>query len=94
MGRTMKYSRNVDKDVVLCETTNRLASKRASDLLLSESVPFTKCWHRIPFFKRASYNGASQVCIISISRTQYGRARRVLGGLEHGDFQRLTVNLI
>ena len=94
MRKKPKLSKNVNRDVVLCETTNRIVSNRTSDLLLEEAVPFSKTQKRVPFFKRHFYNGASMVYVISISRTQYGRARRVLSGLEDRDYNRLLLNVI
>ncbi|MCR5417113.1 MAG: hypothetical protein K6E79_09980 [Pseudobutyrivibrio sp.] len=94
MKKKPKLSKHVNRDVVLCETTNRIVSNHTSNLLLQESVPFSKSWHRIPFFRRRSYNGANQVCVISISRTQYSKARRVLHLLEDRDYDRLLLNVI
>ncbi len=94
MKKKPKLSKNVGKDVVLCKTTNRVVSNRTSDLLLEQSVAFTKSWRRIPFFRRGSYNGAHKMCVISINRTQYSRARRVLTQLEDRDYNRLLLNVI
>ena len=94
MSKKPKMSKNVGKDVVLCKTTNRIVSNRTSDLLLEQSVAFTKSWRRVPFFRRGSYNGANKVCIISINRTQYSRARRILNLLEDRDYNRLFLNVI
>ncbi len=94
MKKKPRMAKNVGKDVVLCKTTNRIVSNRTSDLLLAQSVAFTKSWHRIPFFRRYFYNGASNICIISINRTQYSRARRVLFELEERDYNRLQLNVL
>lgn len=94
MKKKPTLSKNVDKDVVLCRTTNRIVSNRTSNLLLEQSVAFSKSWHRVPFFRRAFYNGASKICTISISRTQYSKARRVLFLLEERDYNRLLLNVI
>ncbi|MCR4694528.1 MAG: hypothetical protein K5773_04295 [Pseudobutyrivibrio sp.] len=94
MTKKPTLSKKVNKDVVLCETTNRIVSNRTSDLLLEQAVPFSKSWRRVPFFKRRNYNGARNVCVISISRTQYGHARRVLNLLEDRDYKRLLLNII
>jgi hypothetical protein len=94
MKKKPKLSKNVGRDVVLCETTNRIVSNRTSDLLLEQSVAFTKSWRRIPFFRRGLYNGADKLCVISINRTQYSRARRILYLLEERDYNRLHLNVI
>ena len=92
--KRITLSKNVDKDIVLCETTNRIVSNRTSDMLLACSVPFTKSLNRVPLFKRREYNGASKVYRIFISRNQYSNARRVLSGLEKRDYDRLLVNVL
>ncbi len=94
MKKKPTLSKNVNRDVVLCETTYKAVSNRTSNLLLEQSVPFSKSWHRVPFFRRRNYNGASSVCVISINRTQYCHARRVLSLLERRDYDRLQLNII
>lgn len=94
MRKKPKLSKNVCKDVVLCKTTNRVVSNRTSDLLLEQSVAFSKSFRRIPFFMRNRYKGATQFYVISISRTQYSKARRVLDLLEERDYNRLFLNYI
>ena len=94
MKKKPKLSKNVCKDVVLCRTTNRIVSNRTSELLLQQSVAFTKSFRRIPFFLRHRFHGASQYYVISISRSQYSQARRILNLLEERDFNRLKLNLI
>ena len=87
-------SKNINKDIVLCETTSKAASHHTSSLLVEHSVPFTKSWKRVPFFKRKTYNGASTVCVISINKNQYSNARRALDNLEDRDYNRLILNVI
>ncbi|MCR5580952.1 MAG: hypothetical protein K6F66_05135 [Pseudobutyrivibrio sp.] len=94
MKKKPKLSKNICKDVVLCETTNRIVSNRTSNLLLEQSVAFSKSWRHVPFFRRGKYNGADRVYVISISRTQYSKARRILDLLEDRDYDRLLLNVI
>ena len=94
MKKKPKLSKHVCKDVVLCKTTNRVVSNRTSELLLEQSVAFSKSFIRIPFFRRGRYNGATKFYVISISRTQYSKARRVLSLLEERDYNRLLLNVI
>lgn len=94
MNRTPKFDKHVDKDVVLCRTTNRIVSRHTTKLLLEESIPFTMNWKRIPFYKRDEYNGASEVCVISINRNLYVKARRSIKGLNYQDRDRLLLNVI
>jgi len=94
MSKTIRYSKAIDKDVVLCETTNCVVSKRTTRLLLDQSIPFSASFYRIPFFKRGRYDGASKMYTISINRNLYGAARRCLLGLERKDKERLYLNVI
>ena len=83
--RAPKLDKHVDKDVVLCSTT---------DILLQDAIPFTKNWKRIPFYKREEYRGADQICVFSINRNLYGRARRSISQLDRMDRNRLLLNVI
>lgn len=94
MKKKPKLSKNINKDVVLCETTNRIVSNHTADLLLEQSVSFVRSRHRVPLFRRHIYNGADKVYVISINRTQYSYARRVLDLLEERDYNRLLLNII
>ncbi len=86
--------KHVDKDVVLCRTTNHRVSNHATEALLRDAIPFTKNWKRVPFYKREEYQGASEVCVISINRNLYAKARRSMDGLARMDRERLSFNLI
>ncbi len=88
------YPKAVDKDVVLCETTNSAVSKHTTKMLLDESIPFSTSFYRIPFFKRGKYDGATKMYTISINRNLYGVARRCIAGLERRDRERLFLNVI
>lgn len=92
--RAPKLDKHVDKDVVLCSTTNRRVSNRTTDILLQDAIPFTKNWKRIPFYKREEYRGADQICVFSINRNLYGRARRSISQLDRMDRNRLLLNVI
>ncbi len=92
--RAPKLDKHVDKDVVLCSTTNRRVSNHATDILLQDAIPFTKNWKRIPFYKREEYRGADQICVFSINRNLYGRARRSISQLDRMDRNRLLLNVI
>ena len=55
---------------------------------------FSKNWKRIPFYKREEYRGADQICVFSINRNLYGRARRSISQLDRMDRNRLLLNVI
>ena len=93
MKKKLRLGKNIDKDVVLCRTTNRRVSNRTTDLLVEDAIPFTKNWKHIPFFRREQYHGASEICVISINRNTYARARRCLDRMERRDRARLNLNL-
>ena len=92
--RAPKLDKHVDKDVVLCSTTNRRVSNHTADILFQDAIPFTKNWKRIPFYKREEYRGADQICVFSINRNLYGRARRSISQLDRMDRNRLLLNVI
>ena len=94
MTNKITVANTVDRDVVLCETTNRIVSIRLAKILMAGAVPFTSQWSRIPLYKRGRYQGASSVCRIVINKCQYSKARRVIEGLEDRDYQRLRLNVI
>lgn len=94
MNKKLKCDRNVGKDVVLCKTTNHRASNCTSKALIKDSIPFSKRWKYIPFFRRENYNGATKVCVIKINRNEYTRARRCLDSLDIIYRERLQLNII
>ena len=69
-------------------------TREQSDILLQDAIPFTKNWKRIPFYKREEYRGADQICVFSINRNLYGRARRSISQLDRMDRNRLLLNVI
>lgn len=94
MKRKPKLDKNINKDVVLCETTNQKASKCTAELLMQSSIPFTRNTKRIPFFKREQYKGADEVWVISINRNEYTKARRMIDQLDLRYKKRLLLNVI
>lgn len=94
MRRAPKLDKHVDKDVILCSTTNHRVSNRTTQILLDDAIPFTKNWKRVPFYKREEYRGASEVCVFTINRNLYGRARRSIEQLGRMDRERILLNVI
>ena len=94
MRRGLRFGKHMDKDVVLCRTTNQRVSNRTTDLLVQDAIPFTKNWIHVPFFRRGEYHGASEICVIRINRNTYARARRTLDRMEMRDRKRLHLNVI
>lgn len=93
MKRAPKLDKHVDKDVILCSTTNHRVSKHTTQILIDDAIPFTKNWKRIPFYKREEYRGASEVCVFSINRNLYCKARRSIEQLTHIDRERLLLHV-
>ena len=76
--------KNIDRDVELCRTPNARVSSQMMRTLVSHEIPFTQNWVRVPFYKRVTYNGAKEVCVISTHYNQYQRAELVGDcGLRH-----------
>lgn len=94
MKRKLSFDKHIDKDVVLCRTTNHRVSQRTTEVLVNNAIPFTKHWKHVPFFKREKYHRASEVCVIRINRNTYSKARRALRLMEERDRKRLLVNVI
>lgn len=94
MRRAPKLDKHVDKDVILCSTTNHRVSNRTTQILLDDAIPFTKNWKRVPFYKREEYRGASEVCVFTINRNLYGKARRSIEQLGRMDRERILLNVI
>lgn len=94
MKKAPKFDKHVDKDVILCSTTNYTVSNHTTQKLIDDAIPFTKNWKRVPFYKREQYRGASEICIFSINRNLYGRARRSIEQMGRNDRERLLLNVI
>lgn len=94
MKRAPKLDKHVNKDVVLCSTTNWRVSNHTTRILLEDEIPFTKNWKRVPFYRRQEYRGATEICVFSINRNLYGKARRSIQQLERLDRERLLLNVI
>lgn len=92
VNKRTKLAKNVSKDVVLCKTCNHRAEMHLCNVLLQNSISFSKQFQRIPFFLRRG--GNSEICIIFINRNEYTRARRTLDQLEGKFRNRLLVNCI
>lgn len=53
MGKTLilgNDTKQLDKDVELCRTTNERISNQAAQLLIENQIPFTRSFIKIPFF--------------------------------------------
>ena len=95
MKRKLKLDKNVSKkSIVLCESTNNRAVKLTSQVLIDHSISFSKAYRHVPIFRRDKYRGASEVCIISINRNEYHKARAAIRELPDNYRSRLVVNAI
>ncbi len=88
-----KIGRNVNKDILLCATTNPGVEERASNALIGNSISISKRWRTIPLFERNAYQGARRICEISINRNEYSRARRIIENLPSSCQDRLFVHV-
>jgi hypothetical protein len=94
MKKKLSLDKNINRNVVLCRTTSVHAGKATTKKLMEDSISFTKSYQRIPFFLRERFRGASEICIISINRNEYGRARRSIDCLDFSVRRRLRLNVI
>ena len=83
-----------DKNIVLCESSNTRAVKLTSQILINHSISFSKAYRHIPIFRRDKYRGASEICVISINRNEYSKAREAIRELPDNYLSRLVVNAI
>ncbi len=90
----IRVDKHVNKDVVLCTTTNHSVSRHATQILIDNAIPFTVNWKRIPLHKREEYSGASELCTFSINRNVYGKARRSISQLTRFDREHIRLNVI
>lgn len=77
-----KLGKFTGNDIELCRTTNNKAGRQTVQALMDASIPFTKNYKRIPFFKRIQYDGAEEMWVISINPHRYGQARRVIDQID------------
>lgn len=95
MKKKLKFDKTAyKKSIVLCESSNNRAVKLTSKILVDHSISFSKAYRHIPIFRRNKYRGASEVCVISINRNEYTKARAAIRELPENYFSRLIVNAI
>ena len=83
-----------DRDIILCKTTNSRAGNQAAAALTRACVSFSRQWIGIPFLLRHRYRGSKELCIISINRNEYSRARRAISDMDPYYYRRLRVHLV
>ena len=95
MKKKLKFDKNVDKkNIVLCESANNRAVELASKLLINHSISFSKAYRHISIFNRYKYRGASEVCVISINRNEYHKARVAIRELHDNYLSRLMIHAV
>jgi hypothetical protein len=87
------FDKSVDKNIVLCQAYNRIVANQVTRALIDSSLSYRKNWVGIPFFLRNKCRGASQVCVFTVSRCDYTRAKSLIYDLEERYLRRLAVNL-
>jgi hypothetical protein len=86
------FDKSVDKNIVLCQAYNRIVANQVTRALIDSSLSYRKNWVGIPFFLRNKCRGASQVCVFTVSRCDYTRAKSLIYDLEERYLRRLSVN--
>ena len=95
MKKKLKFDKTAyKKNIVLCESSNTRAVKLTSYILIDHSISFSKAYRHIPIFRRDKYRGASEICVISINRNEYSKAREAIRELPDNYLSRLVVNAI
>lgn len=92
--RELRFDKHMNKDVVLCVSTNHRASTSTIEVLNEDSISYSLNVKRVPFYRRREYHGAATVCVISINRNLYHRARRSLDRIDPIYRRRLQLNVI
>lgn len=91
-GVNYSFDKAVDKNIVLCQAYNHIAATQVTKALIDSSLSYRKNWVGIPFFLRNRCRGASQVCVFTVSRCDYSRAKSLIYDLEERYLRRLSVN--
>ncbi len=95
MKKKLRFDKTAyNKNIVLCESSNTRAVKLTSQILIDHSISFSKAYRHIPIFRRDKYRGASEICVISINRNEYSKAREAIRELPDTYLSRLVVNAI
>ncbi len=94
MKKEPRLDRGVNKDIVLCSTTNHYVCKNTKRVLIDERISFTASWKKIPFFRRSAYRGATEICTFFISPNIYSKASRTIKAMPMRDRERLVMNII
>ena len=87
----LKYSKNMERDTILCVTDNNHAGMKAANLLIDKSIAFKKREQWIPPHARDRYNGASQIWVISVNQNNYSLARHALAELDARSRSRVRI---
>ncbi|MCR4781446.1 MAG: hypothetical protein K5851_01670 [Lachnospiraceae bacterium] len=91
-ARKLSFDKNIDKNIVLCQAYNRMVASQVTRRLANSSLSYRIDWVGIPFFLRNKCRGASQVCVFSVNRCDYTKAKMIINELEDRYLRRLSVN--
>ncbi len=83
-----------DYDVELCRTSSKRAYDCMRKKFITESVPFTGVWERVPLYKRLMGGQSKEICIVMTHKNQYFHARRVLDCLDRKSLSRIQLHIV
>lgn len=92
--KALTFNKNVNRDVVLCRTTNRKAMRCTTEALNDASISYSKNWIHIPFYRRNQFHGADEIFEISVNRNEYASARRSISHIDPIYRRRLVLNVV
>ena len=70
-------------DVELFRTVDKVKKDRLINSLVKARVSYFERWEKVPFFKRGSYGGKKEVCVVYVNENQREQAIEVLENLEN-----------
>ncbi|MCQ2535919.1 MAG: hypothetical protein MJ110_03005 [Lachnospiraceae bacterium] len=92
--RKPSYRTAQESSIELCRIFNPVATKHLKDCLINSCVSFVESYQRIPFWKRESSFGYSKVCVVTINRHEYKKARTSLADLDPYYKEKIFLNIL
>ncbi len=91
-ARKLSFDKNIDKNVVLCQAYTSIAASVVNRTLSKSRLSYRIDWVGVPFFLRNKCRGASKVCVFTVNRCDYTKAKLIINDLEDRYLRRLAVN--
>lgn len=85
------FDKNIDKSVVLCQSYIRAMEYKITNALSENNIPFRKDRVQIPFFLRKKFRGANEICIFSVNRTDFSKAKFILPNMTVRELRKVAI---